>query len=758
MVVLVVVLLWGVHLISAALETQDITIITPAAGTWHNSNNYTTGFNATWDDLDDEEIDMANCTLLIGSTNITGQATAHSSNYTYNNTYFVLFQNGVISNLQVASATRYWTILCYNKSNGAAPPMRAMYYKNTTTDLIVTAYSFTNATIQDSCSGWFSLNSTDTTELPTGSYTYYVLNSTGPQTVSYGTGTGANATGVNVSFTVTSDGTFPINISVNDPADNVNYSILDYSFVCDSASPTITWNTGTVANATSQAATYTRLNFTVTEGNIDTTYIEFDGTNTLFPLGYSTYDDAEDAASGAVQGHDEDWATYVDSVVSGNVSYENYTTISGTDMEDITNVQYVINYNLTNSSGNMTVDFYDYTANAWYNVFSNNTLTGAVRNDTITEESNSSNVLVNTSHPFMVRINVSDGAGNAGNARFYEGQARFNFSRSTPVTGGRRYFYNFTGISDSRNIYINVTVNDTLDQTTTSTLRYLSIDTGTPQLSDQTNWTITDSSLAWRFLITDTTPSTCIAIVHDRSNNKVEVAGTLGAIGATTNCTGAITGASFTDMGYFVVEYNATDAVANSNISAVNKTGVIKALYDGWNLVTWAFTDTEVIDICDSVNYCTGVSYYNNTAGANDFVTYSSSTPSTNNATTISSGDAVLVYVSADDYLIMNEHMPKIDEANENITITNENWKVFGLIRNSNITAVLDAVNETGDRGNVPWATYWNASAETYYTCSKAATLCSGTTTLPTNLPLYMGDAVWILTTDNQTINRSSIL
>lgn len=616
-IALVILSLWGFQLATAAIEQQDITLHSPANATWWNQANYTSSFNASWDDLDDENILQANCTLLIGDIGLAGRATIEQTIIIANNTPSIFDQSNNISTMTAATVTKYWTVSCFNKSAGSSPVMRELYFKNTTPHYFIDSLSFTNATTQSSCSGWFNLNVTDTTSLPVGEFNFSIMNdSAGTQ---FASETTANATPVNISFTLTTDDSVYMNITLEDPAGNVNSSVEDYRFICDSTTPVITWAASTPADNSITTNNYAYFNFTVTEANNDTVSIQFNGEAPI---------DITDAN-----------CTKVESVLTCN--------------------------------------------------------------------------------------------------------------------------YNYTVISVGRNIVLNVTVNDTTDNEGYSSDRTFSYDSATPDLSDEVNWTIVDSSAAWRFLITDTTPASCEAIVYDRSNNVARVAGTLGTVGATTNCTGAITSSQFTDMGKFTVEYNTTDDADNSNSTGINKSGVIKQLYTGWNLVTWAFTATTVLDICDTMEFCTSVSFYNNSYDANDFTTYSTATPTVNNDTSISEGDAVLVYVSAGDYLIMSEHLPEEGEPLENISLTSGGWNVFGLLDNNNLTGILDAENISdaaeGGVGNIIWDTYWNASDTTYYTCSAAANLCSGTTTLPTNINVYIGDALWVLSDGNQTINRSAI-
>ena len=325
-----------------------------------------------------------------------------------------------------------------------------------------------------------------------------------------------------------------------------------------------------------------------------------------------------------------------------------------------------------------------------------------------------------------------------------------NLTGTAPSLNG---FFNVTGISATRNAQYNVTVNDSAGNEITTTTRTVSVDVAGTTITTVANWSITDSIASYRILVTDTTPYTCTAKLYDSVGVlKTTDTGSWGTIGATTNCTGTFIATDIVTEGEFTLEYTVTDEVGNSATS--NKTGILTPLYTGWNLVTWGDENTTSLNVCNTIESCTSVSWFNNTAST--YTTYSTLTPSVNNDTQITEGDAVYVYVSSDDYLIVNDYMPEYGISTENITLKASAWNTMGLFYNTSVNTTLYATNVSG-AGAITWGSWIDVDAETYYTCSKSLDLCTGTTNTPVEIVLPRGRAMWVLTDGAMVINRSTL-
>ena len=318
--------------------------------------------------------------------------------------------------------------------------------------------------------------------------------------------------------------------------------------------------------------------------------------------------------------------------------------------------------------------------------------------------------------------------------------------------------YNKTSISAKKDITYKIYTNDSASNVGVSLTRTISVDLANPTVTTIFNFTISDSVASYRILIADTTPSTCVAKVYQRNGSDTgnTLIGEFATIGTTSsNCTGTLTGSDIGIEGDFRILFNVTDGLGNS--VQANKTGVYKSLYAGWNLLAYTGSVRTVYTICEEIDGCTQLSYMNNTVGS--FVTYSTSTQSVNNGTTINPGDAILVYLSADADFLADDSLPKNDSVGGNITLYDTGWNTMGLTKDANISAVYNAVNSGTSTKNISFASEFEASASTFYTCKKSTNLCAGTSTLATNIPLYKGDGVWVLTdqSDNFTINRTGV-
>lgn len=307
---------------------------------------------------------------------------------------------------------------------------------------------------------------------------------------------------------------------------------------------------------------------------------------------------------------------------------------------------------------------------------------------------------------------------------------------------------NKTGINDKRNIYYNLTINDSSNNVITSSTKVFSIDNVAPTITTKHNWTISSSIISFIITVTDTTSNVCSATIFNRSemSTSANIIGTYGTIGAsTTNCTGTINPSDIDVDGAFTVQYNATDVLGNSVLS--NFTGVKKSLFAGWNLITQSNNVRNISTLCSEISGCTQASFFNNTAKS--FTTYSTSTPSVNAGIDLNPGDAVLIYTSTSSTYLGNNYLPLSGVA-ENISLSDGGWNVMGLTVSSNMSAILS-------QDNITIGSYIDVVTENYLTCV-SSTLCAGTTSSATDIGLELGSAVWALTNDNVTLNRTSIL
>ena len=317
--------------------------------------------------------------------------------------------------------------------------------------------------------------------------------------------------------------------------------------------------------------------------------------------------------------------------------------------------------------------------------------------------------------------------------------------------------YNKTGLTSEADIdyivYINDSANNLLVYSKT-----LNVNLEDPVVANTYNLTISDSKMTWKVEVTTANPDLCKANLYNRTGGlERTITGAFSEVGASSaNCTGNVTASDVGVEGAFTLEFNVTDdsgtATASSNLS-----GVYNSISSGWNLISYSGADRNISMICDEIEYCTSVSYYDNEDSS--FTTYVTSTPSVNNGTFINAGDAIYVYVSSNSAVLCNDFLPTSGVA-ENITLYDGGWNVFGLTRASNVSAVHNALDVDFSDQNITWASQYNASASTFYSCSRAADICTGTTINAANLSLVKGEAVWALTDQayNYTINRTAVL
>ena len=343
---------------------------------------------------------------------------------------------------------------------------------------------------------------------------------------------------------------------------------------------------------------------------------------------------------------------------------------------------------------------------------------------------------------------------------------------TVPFTGPIVCNVSNSSLADKQNYSFKVYIDDYAGNVIQSTLRTFSLDTATPIINNMTNWTMTNSIASFEFNINDTTPASCKATFFDRDSNYLSnVSGTLGTQDTSlnvfnTSCTGTFNFSNINSLdGAFSVIFNVTDGVNRSIESS--KAGVMTRLYTGWNLITYPDGNKSIIEICDEIEFCNKMSWFNNTAGGKSFLTFSNSTPSVNNGTNIASGEAVFVSVTQNSWIITNDWLP-LGHTNltdvYNFSLSVPGWNAVGLLTNTSLNTTLYVLPTNGTleligapTTNITYTSWLNASAETYYSCKRTLNKCSGTSMFPVNIDLKKGYAVWMLPKNNITINRSSM-
>ncbi|MBI4137105.1 hypothetical protein HY469_03520 [Candidatus Roizmanbacteria bacterium] len=352
---------------------------------------------------------------------------------------------------------------------------------------------------------------------------------------------------------------------------------------------------------------------------------------------------------------------------------------------------------------------------------------------------------------------------------FDGGNISMNLSDTTqcnatgPPFSGPFYCNMTNATGPKKDLQIKMYVNDSAGNVKESGVRNFSVDTLAPQFNNVYNWSFLNGVINFSFEIGDVTPIACRAKIIDRDGtSRSNITGTLGDRLSTGNltCKGSFNISDVVLDGNFTILLNMSDAVNNSN--QTTKLGVKVSLFSGWNLITHPDNSTTPIQLCDSIEGCTKVSLFNNTAVNKSFTTYSNSTRSINNNTVIPPGDPVLVYVNGRSYLMGNDLMPAITATGPNASLSTLGWNVLGILNDANISAVLNATN-VSDAGAgigtpITYASWLNSSGPTYYTCRKSLNKCAGTVAIPSAIRLYKGMGVWVLSNSNTTLNRTTAI
>lgn len=261
------------------------------------------------------------------------------------------------------------------------------------------------------------------------------------------------------------------------------------------------------------------------------------------------------------------------------------------------------------------------------------------------------------------------------------------------------------------------------------------------------NATRSSSVASFVAAVTDNTTVTCTGTLYDRLGvSQATLTGTNGGEDTSSQtCTYSIQGSSVGSDGAFNVEATVIDGASNSATKS-NKSAVLQTLTAGWNVISWADAKQNLSAICSDITGCTQTSWYNNTART--FTTYSAVVPSVNAGINVSIGENLHIYVSADTYLIMNDHYSSVADENQSIS---DGWNILSLTQNATLNTTLYSSD------NITWASKYDQDTGKYYTCSKSLTKCAGTTSGAIDIELELGTAVWILSNDNVSINRTEV-
>ncbi len=753
-----------------ALGTASVTSITLANASWNNETNTTFTFN--WTDVNDVDINLADCKLYI--------------NHSLNNSDTNLFQNGnlfggnasVVSNLTTTifmnrtfdnttlgenNTAFYWGIECTNLSSSPTTgrtEVRILYHDNIRPKVFNISSSILNNT-------WINTDiriEVNVTENGTNGGMYGDLTdceiTNGSQVIASVTvaETNGSRTGTNVNITNSSlaDGAYSrLYFRCRDPAGNINSSSNYINVSMDQTVPVfISFNDPTPADGGNQSNNTITFNVTVFDLNLEGINVEFDGANRSINL---TMDIMEPPQS----------VTLIHANVTDSTLYhQNYSYF-------ITAFDKNLDETLNSSRVNITIK-----GNGTNNASSINwqSIEGAVKYRIYNFSGNASDLILNHTSYFEVSNNSFvhygqdfDGSGTPPNSVTTNASSFSRCNASRPFTGPVTCNITNSSVGDKRNYLVRVYLNDSAENVVVSDYRNFSVDTRAPRFAILFNWTFASKIVTWKVEINDNTPTDCIAKIHDRNGNYVtNSTGTLGHVGSEyTNCTGTFNASEIDIEGAFNIFYNLTDGTGKTN--QTSKAGVMTNLYVGWNFITFPDANKSVLEICDGIADCTRVSVFNNSAGLGGkaFTTYSNSTRSVNNDTEVINARAILVYVTQRSYVVSNDAIPDYTNLSSqwNVSLEIPGWNLVGLLFNTSMNKTLTAItmngtleDHTSEGQNMSYVSWLNASAERFYSCKRTLNKCSSTSAVPKDINLKKGYAVWMMPkSQNLSINRSTL-
>ena len=319
--------------------------------------------------------------------------------------------------------------------------------------------------------------------------------------------------------------------------------------------------------------------------------------------------------------------------------------------------------------------------------------------------------------------------------------------------------------------------NDTLGNVSSSSLMQFRTDTTDPTITSWWNFTQTnttsDAYLNVGFNITDKNIDSCGVRLYQEDGTYITKTGSLTAVAESRNCSVNLTSSDVTESGDFIIERWANDSAGNIAYSS-NETGLVNILKGGkWNLVTYSGlasaegTNETIASILNRLPGCTHISLWNNSKGWKNYTTYAASTPSVNNDTQVWLGNATWIYCSEDEIYYrknyINDEQMGDDTKVElviNGTATGTKWNLFGMLVDKTLNQTLYPATtaiSNGYQQNITAVSWYNASSG-YITCVKdfAGTLCTGGYNA-TEVSIPKSTAVWMLVTDDLTLNRTGI-
>src|SRR3990167_219986 len=639
-----------------AIAQNDVTVNSPANGTWSNQSNFTAGFNFSWSDSNGI-VELATATLYMQNDSDTGLTTDKNNsfgiNYSVkNNSNTVIYMNQTFPGENVPRLI-YWTIKAENGTSWF-PDARVIRLDNTT---------FPNATNH-------SMNFKNNTWINYMPRIEVIANDYGPLrgdtlTLEFynsskviASATAGNNSPINLTNESLSDGIYSgLKIKARDPAGNINNSELIWNVSIDTTNATVTFNEPTPINKNNQTSGSITFNFTIVEINAEQVFLELDKVNRTINIINSTLSITSNIQINAtnITGSNLTNGTYyyliaaLDGTPTGETHNSTLANISiklnitgNQIIGNATNISWnavpgAVSYRVYNSSkkGNFTFDSY-----------ANVTGTRFIHAGQAMGDDHGTVADITSAYVFS-DCNIT----------------------ATPITAPFLCNVTNSSMGDNREYNFTVWVNDSAGNLVNSSFRQFSVDTKAPRLNpDQIyNWTIIASTANFTFQINDTAPAQCRAKIEDADNNTVSlINGTISGIGrddsgSYSNCTGLF---NFSDInsveGQFNVKFNVTDGVNNSN--QTTKYGVLTRIYSGWNLITYPDGNKSAIEICNQIQNCTQVAWFNNTAASKSFVTFSRTTPSVNNRTNIKAGEGVHVFASVPSWVITNDNLPVFTE------------------------------------------------------------------------------------------------
>lgn len=316
----------------------------------------------------------------------------------------------------------------------------------------------------------------------------------------------------------------------------------------------------------------------------------------------------------------------------------------------------------------------------------------------------------------------------------------------------------FTTTNDSINSgYHNITFlcNDTSGQYESENIGF-KVDSVAP-IGSMGNFSVSAGTATVLMRSTDNNTASCSAqLINNLGAITQSVTGSVQGTGPASNCSYSVTGDQIGLDGTFQLEGYATDSISNVG-ARLNKSGVVKILYTGWNLASWADNATNISNICNSVSGCSILSKFDNVLKT--FTSFTAATPSVNGEGVINPGEGFYIYVPSTAYLIMNDNaltLLSAQSTGENISLR-AGWNLYGLTRNASVNRTYQGPVAGKSQGNITFSSDLDGESQYFTTCGRDTGLCTGTSSAATALNLPRGSAVWVLADANFSVNRTGV-